>query len=111
MRERLAFLALAVLAQAALAQDRPLVIPQVEGAKQGRLVGRAIACGVSRERTDVVVRASRERMLRAVGPAFTEDRYLPELDRAIRFETGLPRPSDAACAKALSEFEALEGAR
>lgn len=95
----------------ALAEDKPLVIPQVEGARQGRVIGRAIACGVPQERSGAVITANRARMLAAVGAAFTEDRYLPELDRAIAFETGLPRPSEPVCAKALTEFEALERVR
>lgn len=103
---------LVVLAAGAVsAQDRPLVIPQVEGAKQGRVIGRAIACGVDQARTGALVTANRARMLAAVGAAFTEDRYLPELDRTIAFETSLPRPSEPACAKAVAAFEALEGTR
>lgn len=90
------------------AQDKPLVIPQVEGGKLGRIVGRAIACGAPEERTGAVLRAARERMRAAVGQAFTEDRFLPELDRALRFETSLPKPSDAACEKALAELGRLE---
>ncbi len=104
-------LALLLTAGAASAQDRPLVIPQVEGAKQGRVIGQAIACGVDPARTGAVVTANRARMLAAVGAAFTEDRYLPELDRAIAFETSLPRPSEPACARALAAFEALEAMR
>lgn len=96
---------------AASAQDKPLVIPQAEGAKQGRIIGRAIVCGVPQERTGVLIKVNRERMLAAVGSAFTEDRYLPELDRTIAFETSLPPPPAAACAKAITEFEALEHAR
>ncbi|GLS45210.1 hypothetical protein [Methylobacterium brachythecii] len=101
-------LALALLGSAAAAQDKPLVIPQVEGAKQGRIVGRAIACGVAQERTGPVVTQNRQRMLARVGAAFTEDRYLPELERAIAFETSLPKPSESSCAKAITAFEALE---
>lgn len=104
----LAFLSLCA---AASAQDKPLVIPQVEGAKQGRIIGRAMVCGVPQERTGALIKINRERMLAAVGSAFTEDRYLPELDRTIAFETSLPPPSEAVCAKAIMEFDALERAR
>lgn len=101
-------LVLATLAGSASAEERPLVIPQVEGARLGRIVGRAIACGAPEDRTGTVVRAARERMLASVGQAFTEDRFLPELNRAIGFETSLPKPSDAACDKALVAFERTE---
>ena len=96
------------LAPAARAEPKPLLIPQVEGERQGRIVGRAIACGAPEERTSAVLRASRERMLQAVGGGFTETRYLPELSRAIQFETSLPKPSDAACARALEALAGLE---
>ncbi|GEO99017.1 hypothetical protein [Methylobacterium haplocladii] len=109
MKVRTLSLVVVLTGSAAVAQDRPLVIPQVEGAKQGRVIGRAMACGVAKGRTGAVVTANRARMLAAVGSAFTEDRYLPELDRAIAFETSLPSPSEAACAKAVTAFEALEG--
>ncbi|MET0427782.1 MAG: hypothetical protein ABW026_04715 [Microvirga sp.] len=108
---RIVVLAFGLTVGAVAAQDRPLVIPQVEGAKQGRVIGRAIACGLARDRTDALITANRSRMLAAVGPAFTEDRYLPELDRAIAFETSLPRPSESACAKAVAEFERMAGTR
>ncbi|MCE4222801.1 hypothetical protein HCU64_03475 [Methylobacterium sp. C25] len=101
-------LALSLLGSAAAAQDKPLVIPQVEGARQGRIVGRAIACGVGQDRTGSAIAANRQRMLATVGAAFTEDRYLPALNEALSFETSLPKPSDTACAKAEKEFEALE---
>ena len=99
-----------VLATVAVAQDTSLMIPQIEGGKQGRVVGRAIACGLPRERTEAYLRTARERMLRAVGGPFTEDRYLPALAQAIEQETSLGKPSDAACAKAAAEFERLETA-
>lgn len=111
MRRSLRAVALLLLSDAAFAGDRPLLIPQVEGAKQGRILGRGLACGVGRERIEAVIRTNRGKMLAAVGRPFTEDRYGPALDEAIGFETSLPRPSEAACAKALAEFESLEAAR
>lgn len=111
MRGFLGALALLLLAVPAFAEDKPLVIPQVEGATQGRVIGRAIACGVAQERSGALITANRDRMRAAVGAAFTEDRYLPALDEAIAFETSLPRPSDGACVKALTEFEGLERPR
>ncbi len=109
------FLAAVLFAGAASAQpapqppgsglDKPLVIPQVEGERQGKIVGRAIACGTPRERTDAVLQAARQAMLARVGGPFTENRYLPALGQAITFETSLGRPSDEACAKALDAFE------
>ena len=97
-----------LLATGANAQDKPLVLPQVEGGKQGRVVGRAIACGVPQERIAAYLGAARERMLKAVGGPFTQDRYLPALGQAIDQETSLGKPSEAACAKALDAFGRLE---
>lgn len=97
-----------LLAAPARAEPKPLVIPQVEGERQGRIVGRAIACGAPEERTSAILHAARERMLRAVGGDFTETRYLPELSRAIQFETSLPKPSEAACVRALEKLGGLE---
>ncbi|GEP09186.1 hypothetical protein [Methylobacterium gnaphalii] len=110
MKVSVCALVLSLLASAVAAQDKPLVIPQVEGAKQGRVIGRAIACGVPQERTGAAIAVNRQRMLAAVGAAFTEDRYLPALNDATSFEASLPKPSEAACAKAVTEFEALERA-
>lgn len=92
------------------APGRALVIPQVEGERQGAIIGRAIACGAPAARTDESLRAARERMMRALGRAMTEERFVPELNQALFFETNLPKPSDAACAKALEALERLEQA-
>ena len=108
MRRSLWPLALVIASAEAAAGEKPLVIPQEEGARQGRIVGRALACGLPGERADAVLRAGRERMLAAVGRTFTEDRYGLERDRALTFETSLPRPSEAACARATAAFERLE---
>lgn len=105
MKRSLALLALTLQTGPVPAQDRPLLIPQVEGEKLGRIIGRAIACGVAAERTDAVLKAARERMLARVGRALTEERFAPALNQAAGFETSLPRPSDAACAKATEAFE------
>ena len=61
---------------------RPLVIPQVEGERQGKVLGRAL----------------------------TEERYALALDDAMRLETSLPAPSSIACEKALAGLERLEKA-
>ncbi|MFJ7836687.1 hypothetical protein ACIQX0_20815, partial [Methylobacterium sp. NPDC097213] len=66
---------------------RPLVIPQVEGERQGKILGRALACGTERERVERVLREGRARMLAAVGRALTEERYVLALDDAMRLET------------------------
>ncbi len=94
----------------ATSPSRPaaLIIPQTEGAKHGRVVGRAIACGVERARTEAALSAARDRMRAAVGARFTEERYLPSLAQAIDFEGNLGRPSDEACAKALEAFAQFE---
>jgi len=89
---------------------RPLVIPQVEGERQGKVLGRALACGAGRERVDRVLRSGRERMMAAVGRALTEERYALALDDAMRLETSLPAPSPSACEKALAGLERLEKA-
>ncbi|WP_096487991.1 hypothetical protein [Methylorubrum populi] len=89
---------------------RPLVIPQVEGERQGKVLGRALACGAERGRIERVLRAGRERMLAAVGRALTEERYALALDDAMRLETSLPAPSPGACDKALAGLERLEKA-
>ena len=93
---------------AAAGQDRPLTIPQVEGERHGKVLGRALACGVARERVDSVLRVQRERMLAAVGRALTEERYVLSLDDAMRLETSLPAPSSTACEKGVAAFERLE---
>ena len=105
----------ALAAFAALAQTppdaggaRPLVIPQAEGERQGKILGRALACGAERERVEGVLRAGRARMLAAVGRALTEERYVLALDDAMRLETSLPAPSPASCEKALAALERLE---
>ena len=87
---------------------RPLVIPQVEGERQGKILGRALACGAERERVERALREGRARMLAAVGRALTEERYVLALDDAMRLETSLPAPSPAACEKALTALERLE---
>lgn len=87
---------------------RPLVIPQVEGERQGKVLGRALACGAARERVERVLREGRARMLAAVGRALTEERYVLALDDAMRLETSLPAPSPAACERALTALEGLE---
>lgn len=87
---------------------RPLVIPQVEGERQGKVLGRALACGAARERVERVLREGRARMLAAVGRALTEERYVLALDDAMRLETSLPAPSPAACERALTALERLE---
>lgn len=115
---RLSGLALVLLAAgAARAQTppdtgaaRPLVIPQLEGERQGKILGRAMACGATRERVEAVLRAGRARMLAAVGRALTEERYVLALDDAMRLETSLPAPSAQGCEKALAAFERLETA-
>lgn len=115
---RVSTLILAVLvAGAARAQTppdagnaRPLVIPQVEGERLGKILGRALACGAERERVERVLRAGREHMLAAVGRALTEERYALALDDAMRLETSLPAPSPSACEKALAAFDRLEKA-
>jgi hypothetical protein len=92
------------------APGRPLLIPQVEGERQGAIIGRAIACGAPAARTDEALRVARERIMSALGRAMTEERFVPELNQALFFETSLPKPSDAACAKAMEAFERLEKA-
>lgn len=92
------------------APGRPLLIPQVEGERQGAIIGRAIACGAPAARTDEALRVVRERIMRALGRAMTEERFVPELNQALFFETNLPKPSGAACAKAMEAFERLEKA-
>ncbi|MGN7127506.1 hypothetical protein [Methylorubrum thiocyanatum] len=87
---------------------RPLVIPQAEGEREGKTLGRALACGAERERVERVLRAGRARMLAAVGRALTEERYVLALDDAMRLETSLPAPSPASCEKALAALERLE---
>ncbi|GJE26210.1 hypothetical protein [Methylobacterium organophilum] len=109
----LALLALAhpVSAQEAAQQAarKPLVIPQEAGARQGRVVGRAILCGVAPERVDALLRSRREAMQRAVGVALTQERYVLALNDAIAFETSLPKPeAPAFCETALAGFSALE---
>lgn len=89
---------------------KPLVIPQVEGERQGKVLGRALACGVARDRVEPVLRAGRARMLAAVGLALTEERYTLALDDAMRLEASLPTPSPNACEKALAAMERLERA-
>ncbi|MBD8909476.1 hypothetical protein [Methylorubrum zatmanii] len=89
---------------------RPLVIPQTEGERQGRILGRALACGVPRERVEAVLKAGRARMLAALGRALTEERYMLALDDALRLETSLPAPSPQACEKARTALERLETA-
>ncbi|CAO4152788.1 UrcA family protein [Methylorubrum thiocyanatum] len=87
---------------------RPLVIPQAEGEREGKTLGRALACGAERERVERVLRAGRARMLAAVGRALTEERYVLALDDAMRLETSLPAPSPTSCEKALAALERLE---
>lgn len=89
---------------------KPLVIPQAEGERQGKILGRALACGAERERVERVLRTGRARMLAAVGRALTEERYVLALGDAMRLETSLPAPSPGACEKALAAFERLETA-
>lgn len=89
---------------------RPLVIPQIEGERQGKILGRALTCGAPRERVDAVLKSGRERMLASVGRALTEERYMLSLDDALRLETSLPAPSPQACEKALAALERLEKA-
>lgn len=89
---------------------RPLVIPQVEGERQGKVLGRALACGAERERVERLVRDGRARMLAAVGRALTEERYALALDDAMRLETSLPAPSPASCERAFAALERLERA-
>ena len=89
---------------------RPLVIPQVEGERQGKILGRALACGLPRARVDAALQAGRARMLAAVGRALTDERYALALDDALRLETSLPAPSPQACEKAAAAFERLEAA-
>ena len=109
MRMRAALcLAPLLCSAAASGQDKPLVIPQAEGEKHGKILGRALACGVPRERVDAVLAAGRTRMQAAVGRALTDERYLLSLDDALRLETSLPTPSPAACEKGLAAFERLE---
>ncbi|WP_342148355.1 hypothetical protein [Methylorubrum sp. SB2] len=91
-----------------LPQGRPLVIPQAEGEKQGKIFGRALACGVPRERVDAAIAAGRTRMQAVVGRALTDERYLLSLDDAMRLETSLPAPSATACEKGIAAFERLE---
>ena len=93
---------------AATAQDRPLVIPQAEGERHGKILGRALACGVPRERVYATIAAGRTRMQAALGRALTDERYVPSLDDAMRLETSLPPPSPTACEKGLAAFERLE---
>lgn len=87
---------------------RPLVIPQAEGEKHGKMFGRALACGVARERVDAAIAAGRTRMQAAVGRALTDERYLLSLDDAMRLETSLPVPSSASCEKGIAAFERFE---
>ncbi|WP_232630374.1 hypothetical protein [Methylobacterium sp. Leaf118] len=96
---------------AAAAQERPLTIPQAEGERHGKVLGRALACGVDRVRIDGVLRTQRARMLAAVGRALTEERYILALDDAMRLETSLPAPSPAACERGVAAFERLETAQ
>ena len=92
----------------ARAAEKPLLIPQEAGERQGKVVGRSIACGVERARVETVLRRERERMLAAVGPTLTEERYAPSLGAAIELETSLGAPTEAACAAARTAFGRLE---
>lgn len=100
---------LLILAGGTEATERTLVIPQVEGERQGTIIGRAIACGIEAERTDRILRMVRERMLSKVGRAMTDERFVPELNQAIFFETNLPTPSETAvCMRAIDAIDRLE---
>lgn len=90
------------------APGRPLVIPQEVGARQGRVVGRAVACGLPAERVEALLRALRERMQGLVGRALTDERYVLALNEAVQEETGLPTPTETACARAAEAFARLE---
>lgn len=103
-------LGLLAWSSAGRAQDRQLVIPQDEGERQGRIIGRAIACGVAADRTNRALQTVREQMLRAVGRALTDERFVPVLNQALFLETNLPRPSEGACAEALEALARLEAA-
>ena len=96
------------LVGAARAAEKPLLIPQEAGERQGKIVGRSLACGVERTRVETVLRRERERMLAAVGPTLTEERYAPSLGAAVELETSLGAPSEAACAAARTAFARLE---
>jgi len=89
---------------------RPLVIPQEVGARQGRVVGRALACGLPPARVEALLRTLRDRMQRAVGRTLTDERYVLALNDAMTLETSLPRPGDEACAGATEAFARLETA-
>ena len=92
----------------ARAEEKPLLIPQEVGERQGKIVGRALACGVERARVEAVLRRERERMLAVVGRALTEERYALSLNAGIELETSLGAPSEAACGTARTAFARLE---
>lgn len=111
---RLVLVALGLWGGAAQAQapepGRPLVIPQEVGARQGRVVGRALACGLPPARVEALLRTLRDRMQRAVGRALTDERYVLALNDAMNEETSLPRPGEETCARATAAFTRLETA-
>jgi hypothetical protein len=103
---RLVLLAGLVLAAAPLrAQDKPLVIPHVEGERQGTVVGRAMACGADEAVTRRVARLASERMLRTVGQGLWQERFLPEFNDALQLASQLP---PERCEAALAALTALE---
>ncbi|MGY2049326.1 hypothetical protein [Methylobacterium sp. JK268] len=86
-------------------QERSLVLPHVEGERQGTILGRAIACGAPEARTQAAARAASERMRRLAGPSPWQDRFLPAFNDAASLAAALP---PASCAEALTALDALE---
>ncbi|WP_407518538.1 hypothetical protein [Methylobacterium oryzisoli] len=101
----LGFALLAVVAaRPAAAQERPLVLPHIEGERQGRIVGEASACGTDDATVQAAVRLLSGRMRARVGQNLWQDRFLPEFNDALRLAAQLP-PGD--CEKALAALTAL----
>ncbi|MDN3626303.1 hypothetical protein [Methylobacterium isbiliense] len=88
----------------AAAQERALVLPHIEGERQGRIVGEAAACGADEATTQAALRLLSERMRARVGQTLWQDRFLPEFNDALRLGAQVP-PGD--CAKALAALTAL----
>ncbi|ACA19566.1 conserved hypothetical protein [Methylobacterium sp. 4-46] len=94
----------ATAAAAAAAQERSLVLPHLEGERQGTIVGRAVACGAPEAQTQRAARLAAERMRRAVGQGPWQDRFLPAFNDAASLAAQLP---PTACEEALAALATL----
>ncbi|ACL60760.1 hypothetical protein [Methylobacterium nodulans] len=105
MRTASALFGVLVVAGSAAGEERALVLPHVEGERQGGIVGRAMACGAPEADTRRAAQAASERMRRAVGQAQWQDRFLPAFNDAVALASQLP---EAACDRALAALSGLE---